>query len=584
MDKLPKPNNSLSHFWRYFRHYIGLIVIGFLFLIISQIAATIQPVFLRNIINALTEHKAISIVMVLLVYYFAAKLVDIVTEFLRDYFLSPVVMGVPRDFEKDVFDKLLKLPVSYHANNRTGAAARAVTRGAQAISFILDFSVSSLIPPLLQLIFVTVLLLNLYSWQYGVITFATVIVYALFTIWSTEKRNIYRQKGNIQDDLAGGILVDSVSNIDTVKYFNNQNFLFNRFAKIKQIWFSLMVSNNRLFALIYSVQGLILLAGLGSILVIAISQASKGIITVGDLVLLSTYVVQLSIPITSLGFVYGRFKNSLTDLQAMDKILAQQVTIIEPIKPTVINSPKGSLVFENVTFGYGPERLILKNLNISIRPGSKAAFVGPSGAGKSTIAKLIFRLYDVSSGIIKIDGVDVKQLSEKGRSKILAIVPQDPALFNDTIAANIRFGKMDATDNEVIAAAKIAQIHDFILSLPKGYETLVGERGVKISGGERQRVAIARAVIKNPKILIFDEATSSLDSANEQAVLSTINKVAQGRTSVSIAHRLSTIVKSDIIFVLKGGRVVEEGNHHQLIKKNGVYAELWRIQTHGKKI
>lgn len=573
-------SNSLKHFWQYFRRYKFLIIVGMFFIIISQVASTAQPIFLKNIINTLIQHKAIGFITIWLVSYFIARLVEIVFELLRDYITSPVVMGVPRDFEKDVFKRLLDLPVAYHNNHKTGATARAITRGSQAISFILDFSVSSVIPPILQLLFVTALLLRLYTWQYGVITFTTILIYAVFTIWGTEKRNVYREKGNDKDDAAGGTLVDSVANIETVKYFNNQNFLFERFSKFKQEWFRLMVRNNRLFAVIYAVQGVILLAGLGSILVLAVRQVNSGQITVGDVVLLSTYIVQLSIPIARLGFVYGRFKNSIIDLQAMDKILDEQVTITETKNPVEAEKSKGALRFENVCFGYNSDRTILDDLDFSIKPGKKAAFVGPSGAGKSTIAKLIFRLYDVSLGSIQIDNVDVRELSSKQLSEIAAIVPQDPALFNDTIAANIRFGKMDATDEEVEKAAEIAQIHEFIESLPNGYETLVGERGVKISGGERQRVAIARAVIKNPKILVFDEATSSLDSVSEKAVLETIENVAIGRTSVSIAHRLSTIVKSDIIFVLEDGKIVEQGNHQELIGKKGVYAHLWQIQTH----
>lgn len=575
-------SQSLQHFWKYFRNYRGLIFIGVLFLIASQIAATAQPIFLRNIINALTDHKAIGAITIILFYYFGVKLIDIIAEFIRDYFLSPVVMGVPRDFEKDIFAHLLNLPVSYHANSKTGAAARAITRGAQAISFMLDFSISSLVPPLLQLIFVTILLLKLYSWQYGIITFATVVVYAIFTIWSTEKRNVFRQAGNDKDDQAGGLLVDSVSNIETVKYFGNQNIAWTRFSKIKQEWFKLFVKSNRLFALIFGVQGVILLVGLGLIFVLALKQVTAGTITIGDLVLLSTYVVQLSIPITSLGFVYGRFKNSITDLQAMDNILSEQITIIEPENPKKIKNLKGEIDFCNVNFGYSPNRKVINDISLMIKPGQKAAFVGPSGAGKSTIAKLIFRLYDINSGSIKIDDVDIKMLSVKDRARILAIVPQDPALFNDTIAENIRFGKMEASFTEIRKAAKVAQIDDFIMGLPKKYETMVGERGIKVSGGQRQRIAIARAMIKNPKILVFDEATSSLDSRSEQAVLKTIDRVKEGRTSISIAHRLSTIIKSDIIFVLKGSKIVEQGTHQQLIKQNGEYAHLWKIQSQSK--
>lgn len=577
--KTTAPKKSLSYFWTYFKKYWVLIFFGFALLITSEIAITSQPIFIRNIINSLSDHKAMSAIAIILILYFSARLIELLSNLLRDYVLAPVIMGVPRDFEKDVFKHLLRLPSSYHADSRTGAAARAITRGAQAISFVLDFSVSSVIPPILQLIFVVSILFKLYTWQYGVITFVTVVVYTWFTIWSTEKRTILREKGNAQDDLAGGLLVDSVTNIDTIKYFNNEKLLFNRYGLIKEEWFKLLVRNNRLFALIYSMQGVILLTGLGLILTLAVRQASSGLISVGDLVLVTTYIVQLAMPISVLGFVYGSFKNSFADLKSMEAILNNEITIIEPENPVKIEKPRGAIAFDKVSFGYGSRKKVIDGLDIEIKPGQKAAFVGPSGAGKSTIAKLIFRLYDINSGKLTIDGVDIKEISQEDRGRILAIVPQDPALFNDTIAANIRFGKLDASDSEVESAAKAAQIHEFIMGLPQGYETLVGERGVKISGGERQRVAIARAIIKNPKILVFDEATSSLDSANEQAVLKTIDNVAHGRTSISIAHRLSTIVGSDVIFVLKDGKIVEKGSHSELLKVKGVYSKLWEIQT-----
>lgn len=575
---------SLVYFLRFLKKYKVLIFSGLLFLIIAKVASTVEPIYLRNIINALTAHKPLSIITSFLVIYFGIKFLGIIFELLRDYIFSPVIMGVSRDIEKAVFAQLLKLQVSYHANQKAGAAARAVARGSRAISFVLDFSISQLLPPIFELIFVTIILLRLYSWQYGIITLATVIFYTWFTIWSTEKRQKYRQAGNIKDDQASGYLVDAIGNIDTVKYFKNESILFNLFSKIKQEWFELLVKNNRLFALIYSAQGIILIIGLGLILILAVRQAAAGIISVGDLVLVTTYIVRLSAPIVTLGFVYGQFKNSFADLEAMAGILNRPISIKEPANPVEIKHPKGEIKFKNVFFRYEKGRKnALCNLKLTIRPGQKVAFVGSSGAGKSTISKLIFRLYDVTEGEILIDKVNLANLSVKTRKELFAIVPQEPALFNDTFRENIRFGKPEANQKEIETAAQAAQIHDFINSLPQKYETIVGERGIKISGGEKQRVAIARAIIKNPKILVFDEATSSLDSHSEQAILKTLDKVARGRTTIAIAHRLSTIIHSDVIYVLDKGGIAEQGTHEQLLKKDGPYAKLWRIQSRTRR-
>lgn len=580
---MKKPQFRLMDFAKFFKPYIGLIIIGFVFLIGAKVAATIEPIYLQKIIDGLAAKEAIRTIIIFLIIGFSLQIADNIGQLVRDYFMSPVIMGATRDIEVAVFDKLLKLQVAYHADQKAGAAARAVARGTRAISFVLDFTISQLLPPIFELAFVTIILLKLFTWQYAVVTIITIILYTIFTIWGTEKRQIYRMQGNEQEDLSTGILVESVSHIDTVKYFNASNILFIAFKKIKNIWFKLLVKNNRLFAVVYSVQGLILLAGLGVILTLAIFQTYDGLMTAGSLVLVSTYLIRLSIPIATLGFVYGQFKNSFADLESMSTILKQNENIIEPKNPIAPKRKRGHIVFNDVCFRYEDAKTpVFRNLSLDIKPGTKIAFVGPSGVGKSTIAKLLFRLYDVSDGLIEIDGVDIKKLSSTSRRELLAIVPQEPALFNESVADNIKFGKPDASMREIIVAAKAAQIHDFISSLPEKYDTKVGERGIKVSGGQRQRIAIARAIIKNPKILVFDEATSSLDSKSESEILKTLNKVAKGRTTITIAHRLSTITDSDVIYVLKDGKIAESGNHHQLLKKNGTYARLWHTQSRTK--
>ncbi len=579
MSEKDKKISGVIYFLRYLHKYTWQTVATFLFLIANTLAITIEPIFLRNIIDVLTQNAVAHAIFVSLAIYFTVKVAGVLFEYMRDYIWAPVIVSLSRDIEEDVFGYLLKLPMNYHADQKSGTAVRAVVRGSSATNLILNFTVERIIPPLFQLIFVTVLLLNLYNWQYGVITLATVIIYTWFIIWSNEKRIKFRLQGNEKDDQASGVLVDTIGNIETVKYFNNGHVFFKEWQGLKQAWIGLITRNNRLFSLGYAAQNLIIMIGLGIILAMAVNQAVLGQITVGSLVLVSTYLIQLAGPISILGFVYGQYKNSIADLQAMSDILKEEVAIPEPVDPIAIEDPKGKLAFSNVNFAYKGREKIINGLDFDVKPGQKVAFVGPSGAGKSTISKLIFRLYDVDGGKILIDDVNIQSLDQESRRQMLGVVPQEPTLFNDTIANNIKFGKPDATDKEMIAAAKAAHIHEFIDGLSQKYDTKVGERGIKISGGQKQRVAIARAIIKNPKILVFDEATSSLDSKSEQAILKTLDEVAQGRTTIAIAHRLSTIVDSDVIYVLQRGKIVEQGKHAELLKKKGVYAGMWKLQS-----
>lgn len=566
-------------FFKYFKPYTPSVIAAFVFLIATTIAGTMEPIYLSRIIDNLTTNQVARVILTTVSIYFLLKALGVVFEFMRDYIWAPVIVGVSRDLEATVFDHLLKLPMEYHGDQKSGTAVRAVVRGALAISMILDFTISRILPPFIELVLVTFVLLKFFSWQYALITVITILFYTWFIIWSNERRIKYRIEGNKKDDQSSGVLVDTMTNMETVKYFNNGKVLFNSWNAAKEEWKGLITRNNRIFAMSYAAQGIILLVGLGLILYLSVQQAIAGAITVGGLVLVSTYIVRLSGPISVLGFVYGQYKNSFADLTAMAEILNREVQIPEPEKPTKIEHPVGKVEFSNVHFSYPGREQIINGLSFLVEQGQKVAFVGSSGAGKSTISRLLFRLYEVDSGEVKVSDVNVKELSQETRRQLLGIVPQEPALFNDTIAKNIKFGKPNATDKEMIEAAKAAHIHEFIDSLPDKYNTMVGERGIKISGGQKQRVAIARAIIKNPKILVFDEATSSLDSRSEQAILKTLNEVAKGRTTIAIAHRLSTIVDSDLIYVLQKGKIVEQGKHHDLLRKNGVYAGLWKLQS-----
>ncbi len=570
---------GISYLFQFMPKYAGLIVTSMFFLILATVASSLQPVWLKKIIDQIAGGTTLQGLSALLITYFGLKAFEALFEFIRDVSFAPAEMGIWRSISERLFSHMISLPVSYHNEQRVGGTSRKVSRGGRAVSFILDFLISNILPTIFSIIFVTVVLFRLYAPIYAVITFLTVAAYTAFTLYATDKRQKYRLAANEADDEVSAIEVDSIGNIDTIKYFNNEPFQLQRYLPVINKRYNLSVASNNLFALISGVQGIILLVGMGTILYLGILQNLRGELTIGDLVLLTTYVTQLASPVAVLGFIYRQIKDGLADLDGMAKIMAEEVTIKEPEHPVHIEDPKGAVEFSNVSFKYATGRQVLKNVSLSVKPGEKVAFVGPSGVGKSTIVKLMFRLYEVTDGAILIDGVPLADISKESRRDIFAIVPQEPVLFNATISENIRFGKPDATDAEVEAAAKLANAHNFIAALEKKYETTVGERGVKLSGGEKQRVAIARAIIKDPRILIFDEATSALDSHSEEIIQESLQRVSKGRTTIAIAHRLSTIADSDVIYVLKDGKIAEQGTHNLLLAKGGIYSEMWRIQA-----
>ncbi len=574
-----KSGSNRQLIWQFFRGFRLRTFFTLLFLTLSQLAGTADPIYLKKIIDAIGARGAWATVAQFLVVYFTLRAVGVFFDFLRDVIFSKVEMGLSKKVSEVVFDHLLRLPMAFHSEQKTGALAKKITRGSSSIQFILDFLVINILPTVFALIFVTALLLRNYPPAYGLITAGTVIFYTIFTVWTTEYRQRYRLQANLADDEASATQVDTLTNIETVKYFHNEATQEQKYKKTIGKWYSLSISSNNLFAAISSGQGIIILVGLGSIFFLAVKQAVAGQLSTGDLVLLTTYITRLASPIGVLGFVYRRIKDGIADLDEMAKILRQQSTMPEPAEPKSLTAPRGEVTFDHVSFAYAGRHNSLSDVGFAIRPGQRVAIVGPSGAGKSTIVKLLFRFYDPTGGQILIDGVPLRELSYEARRAQMTIVPQEPVLFNDTIAENIRFGKPGASSDEIRHAAKLAHIDTFIDSLPEGYKTVVGDRGIKLSGGEKQRVAIARAIIRDPKILVFDEATSSLDTKSERAIQEALDQVARGRTTIAIAHRLSTIVNSDRIYVLEHGKVAEAGTHDELLRKHGLYARLWQLQS-----
>jgi ATP-binding cassette subfamily B protein len=569
---------------RYLKPYLWLTIVTVIFLILARVSASFEPVALKWIIDGVSAGNSLDVILGAVIAYFSFRAGTAVFDLIRDVVFAPAEMGIGKTLSEKLFTHLLRLPIAYHSDQRVGGLARKITRGGRAVTFILDLLVISILPTVTQLVVATIFLLVLYPWYYAAIIAGTVISYTWFTLWTTEKRQKYRVAANTADDEVAGVEVDALTSIETVKYFNNETYMLNRYDPAVTKRFVMSVASNRLFAVITSGQALILLLGLGAVLYLAIRAATLGELSVGDLVLLTTYLIQLATPVDMLGYIYRQIKDGLADLQGMAEVLAEPITITEPEQPVAIAKPKGKVEFENVTFAYAGRDPVLKDVSFTVEPGQRVAFVGPSGAGKSTIIKLLFRLYEPTSGRILIDGVPLDQLSKEDRARLFAIVPQEAMLFNASIAENIRFGDPDASDAAVAKAAELASIRETIERFPEQFETLVGERGVKLSGGEKQRVAIARAILRDPKILAFDEATSSLDTESERAIQGAIDAVAKGRTTVAVAHRLSTIRESDTIYVLNQGEIVEQGKHTTLVRhEKGLYARLWDLQARGKE-
>ena len=501
---------------------------------------------------------------------------------LRDAIFASVQQRTTRRVGLDTFSHMHRLSLRFHLDRQTGGVSRSIERGVQGIQSVLRLAVFNLLPTIFEVLLVTVIIWTLFDWRYAAVTFGAVASYIGFTIAFTSWRVKYRRQMNEVDSEANTKALDSLLNYETVKYFGNEAHEARRFDDALARYETAAVRTQVTLNMLNIGQALIIAAGLALIMLMAARGVMRGEMTVGRFVLVNTYLMQLYQPLNFLGFVYASIKQGVVDMEQMFRLLAVDQEVADspgalPLRPA--SGRAGSVVFEDVRFGYNANREILHGVSFSVDPGAKLAIVGPTGAGKSTISRLLFRFYDATGGRILIDGQDIRSVMQDSLRAAIGVVPQDTVLFNDTIRYNIAYGRVGATQAEVEAAAQAAQVHDFVQRLPEGYDTMVGERGLKLSGGEKQRVAIARTILKNPRILILDEATSALDTRTEVDIGSALENASANRTTVVIAHRLSTVVDADEIIVLNEGRVAERGSHASLLARGGVYAGMWLLQA-----
>ena len=569
----------LPYLWQY-RWRVALAV-GFLLL--AKVANVGVPVLLKHLVDAFNlkpgDPRALLVVPVgLLLAYAGLRLSTSLFTELRELVFAKVSFGASKQIALEVFGHLHALSLRFHLERQTGGMSRDIERGTRALQSLVSYSLYTIVPTLVEVTLVLGVLGFRFDMGYVWITLSALAVYIVFTVSITEWRSRFRREMNELDSKAHSRAIDALLNYETVKYFNNEAFEAGRYNEGLEAYRKAQVKSQTTLSLLNTGQQLIIAASLVAMLWRATQGVVDGHLTLGDLVMINAFLIQLYIPLNFLGVLYREVKQSLTDLDRMFVLLEREREVADAPGAPALSVTQGSVRFEGVSFAYDPARPILHDVSFEIPAGKTVAVVGASGAGKSTLARLLYRFYDVTGGRITLDGQDIRQVTQASLRKAIGIVPQDTVLFNDSVGYNIAYGRTGAGTGEVEAAARAAHIHDFIAATPKGYGTMVGERGLKLSGGEKQRVAIARTLLKNPPILIFDEATSALDSANERAIQSELKSAAQGKTALVIAHRLSTVADAHEIVVLHDGRVAERGPHTELLALGGRYAEMWRLQ------
>lgn len=573
--------DNLRALFPYLWEFRGRVLLALISLVAAKVANVGVPVVLKEIVDSLdvdSTQLALSLPVALLLAYGALRATSSLFNELRDVLFTRVRYRAMRRLTVRTLRHLHDLSLRYHLERKTGAISSDLHRGSASLSSLLNYFTFSIIPVAVEFVLVAFVLISQYDIVFTVVIFISVAVYVAFTLKVMNWRMQYRVEMNKMESKANNEAVDSLINYETVKYFNNEDMESDRCNQTLNGWENNAVLSQSSMSALNFGQGAIIALGVTVIMFFAASEVVKGDMTLGDLVLVNAFLLQLFIPLGFLGVVYRQIRYSLADMQQLVNLLNETPEIQDKPDARILKVTRGEIKFNHVEFSYQPDRPILHDISFTINPGEKLAVVGASGAGKSTLARLLFRFYDVNAGEILIDGQDIREVTQTSLREMIGIVPQDTVLFNESIYYNLAYAKQGATEEEVVRAAKLAHIHDFIKTLPDKYDTVVGERGLKLSGGEKQRVAIARTILKDPRILIFDEATSALDTRSEQAILADLKTTAMNHTTLVIAHRLSTIVDADEILVMEQGRIVESGTHKQLLDSRGAYANMWELQ------